>query len=162
MTDENRIVIAGTMIQILLVGIITAVVHPHLTRGALACVLLLLAAEVFIFREVWELRQIGVRERNERLGRLGGSSAPPLPKRPSMDYAAWANHSPAPDTGSTERRKNGIQLRPDDSVPQIARSMVTASFRQASLKYHPDHGGSTDLMVRIVQARDLLFSVLKR
>jgi hypothetical protein len=40
--------------------------------------------------------------------------------------------------------------------------MIAAGFRQASMKYHPDHGGSNDLMARIVQARTMLLSALRR
>ena len=61
-----------------------------------------------------------------------------------------------------ERRGDSIYLNPSDSVEQIARQMISASFRQAWHKYHAEHGGAHDLPGRIVQAQKLLLTAFRR
>ncbi len=68
-------------------------------------------------------------------------------------------HGPIP---GVERRGDSIDLRPSDSVEQIARQMISTSFRQAWHKYHAEHGGAHDLPGRIVQAQNLLLTAFRR
>ena len=49
-----------------------------------------------------------------------------------------------------------MELPVDATPEQIANAMVTSIFRQATMKYHPAHGGSNELMRRIVEAREML------
>jgi hypothetical protein len=133
--------------QIVLAAVILTVLHPDNRSEWFACLLILVAGEVVVYRD---LRML-----------TGPSAGKDKPRAAS--YPA----SPPPDNdwGSSIRsdeRVDGIDLRPNDSVEQIARTMIAAGFRQASMKYHPDHGGSNDLMGRIVQARTMLLNALRR
>ncbi len=44
---------------------------------------------------------------------------------------------------------------------EIARKLVTIGYRVTSQKFHPDHGGSDELMTGISAARDLLRKLLR-
>jgi len=47
-------------------------------------------------------------------------------------------------------------LDPSDTTEQISRKLVNFAFRMVSKKYHPDHGGRHEFMLRITKARELL------
>lgn len=70
--------------------------------------------------------------------------------------------SPPPRHSASRPEALAIELDENDSVAEIARAMVATGFRQASMKYHPDRGGSDGLMTRIVEARALLLNSLNR
>jgi hypothetical protein len=133
--------------QILLAAIILTVLHPDNRGEWLACVVILVAGEIVVYRDLRTLTSSAVAGEKPR--------AASYPESPP----------PTDDRGNNLRgdeRVDGIDLGSNDSVEQIARTMVAAGFRQASMKYHPDHGGSNDLMARIVQARTMLLSALRR
>ena len=48
------------------------------------------------------------------------------------------------------------------SVEQIAHEMLAQAFRQASLKYHPDHGGDPEDMRRVYAAREMMLRAIRR
>jgi hypothetical protein len=83
-------------------------------------------------------------------------------------YAASASWSypgvtyPGVTYPGEERRGDSIDLCPSDSVEQIARQMISSSFRQAWQKYHAEHGDPHDLPGRIVQAQNLLLTAFRR
>jgi hypothetical protein len=134
--------------QIVLAAVILTVLHPDNQGEWLACLVILVAGEIVVYRDLRMLN--GPAFRKEKPQRASGSPASPPPT------GDWGNNM------REDRRADGIYLRPSDSVEQIARTMVAAGFRHASMKYHPDHGGSNDLMARIVQARTMLLSALRR
>ena len=55
--DDKKFLIAGALLQVLLLGVLVTVLHPHLTRESVICVLLLLAAEFVIYREVRGMKE---------------------------------------------------------------------------------------------------------
>jgi len=134
--------VALTMLQIALLGAL-AIFDPRISFGSVACVAILIAGGFVVFREL-------------RVSNLPASQPPPRAPSPAPPPPASAPWSP----DRTERRSDGIQIHANDSVNQIARAMVMSSFRQASMKYHPDHGGRNDLMARIVEARALLLRAI--
>ena len=134
--------------QILLAAIILTVLHPDNRGEWFACLVILVAGEAVVYRDLRTLNG-PVFGKEKRRHACGFPASPP----PTGD---WGNNI------RDDERVDGIDLHPNDSVEQIARTMVTAGFRQASMKYHPDHGGSNDLMARIVEARTMLLSALRR
>lgn len=133
--------------QIILAAVILTILHPDNNGEWFACVVILVAGEAVVYRDLRTLSGPSVPEEKPRPASY--TSSPP----PDGDWG---------DSIRGDERGDGIDLRSDDSVEQIARTMVAAGFRQASMKYHPDHGGSNDLMSRIVQARTMLLSALSR
>ncbi len=127
---------ALTIVEIIFVGLLLTGLLPDINAGSVVCFVILMGAGVVVFRQARML--VGAESLNTR-----SFDTPPKYVRP-------------------EGAADGIELRSNDSVEQIARSMIATSFRQASMKYHPDHGGSNDLMGRIVQARTLLQNGLGR
>lgn len=61
MTDDKKFVIAGALLQLLLLGVLITIEHPHLTMGAWLCFALLLVAEFVIYREVRNSREPAAR-----------------------------------------------------------------------------------------------------
>jgi hypothetical protein len=137
-----------TTFSIFLASILLMSLVPHLSAGSMICVILLTAGGAVLYREVSSLAEADARQTPAAI------RAP----RPIPTPAGKPEAYP----GGLERRVDGIELRADASVEQIARIMVSTSFRQASRKYHPDHGGSTELMARIIQARSLLLTNCRR
>ena len=135
---------ALTLVEIIFVGILLTGLLPGITPGSVICFVILMAAGVVVFRGTRLL--------------IGSDTYTRPATAQSFDTASGG----FPTYARSEWQRDGIEIRPNDSVDQIARSMVATSFRQASLKYHPDHGGSNDLMGRILQARILLLGALNR
>lgn len=149
-----------TTLQIFLAAMLLTVLYPHMKPESFVCLVILMAGAVVVLREVRALSAAGSAQMRARQPR--SSPAVPLPGGDAPRTASGEPRIHVRDERRMERRVDGIELRPHDSVEQIARVMVTTSFRQASMKYHPDHGGSNDLMGRIVQARTILLSALGR
>lgn len=137
--------------QIALAAVVLAVLHPANQGEWFACLLILVAGEVVVYRDLRTLHasSAGNSARKDKRRAASHPASPP----PHGDWGSGIRE---------ERRADGIDLRPNDSVEEIARTMVAVGFRQASMKYHPDHGGSNTLMARIVQARTMLLSALRR
>ena len=57
MINNNKFLIAGALLQILLLGVLIAIAHPHLTTESMLGVLLLLAAEFVVYREVRAMKE---------------------------------------------------------------------------------------------------------
>jgi len=82
MANGNGIIITGAVLQIFLLGFLVRVVHPQVTFASVSCILLLTAAEIFIFRELRELRMIAAQDRLQRTARSRGTYVPAV-RRPS-------------------------------------------------------------------------------
>lgn len=135
---------------IILAGIEVASLHPRLNAASIACIILLMAGAVVLYHEMSALEEVDSRG-----------------QRPHARHAAQAQISRYAASGSwvypgVERRGDSIDLCPSDSVEQIARQMISTSFRQAWHKYHSEHGGAHDLPGRIVQAQNLLLTAFRR
>jgi hypothetical protein len=140
-----------TTFSIFLASILLMSLVPHLSAGSMICVILLTAGGAVLYREVSALAEADARQTPAVI------RARPIPT-PARNPEGY----PGSVEQRVERRLDGIELRPDASVEQIAHIMVSTSFRQASRKYHPDHGGSTEMMARIIQARNLLLTNFRR
>jgi hypothetical protein len=139
-----------TILSIILAGIVVAGMHPPLSAPSIACIILLMAGAVVLYHEMSAL--------GDAKSRSQGRNARGVAQAQTNRYAAsgpW-------NYPGVERRGDSIELRPSDSVEQIARQMISASFRQAWHKYHAEHGGSHDLPGRIVQAQKLLLTAFRR
>ncbi len=79
-TDDKKFLIGGALLQIILLGVLVAILHPHVTMASLLCLLLLLAAEVVIYREVRGMKEPAQAQRPRR--DLAG-----LKRRPGSDPA---------------------------------------------------------------------------
>ena len=162
MTIEDRGAVILTILLVFLGGVVLMALSPTVNAGTLVCFLVLIAAGVVGLREVRTLKRVASppAARSEADSEGNQASAWDTFTSP-LSAEQWSDHAPRGPVGA-ERRSEAIELDPDDTVEQIARTMIKASFRQASLKYHPDVGGTNDLMKRIVQARKLLLSSLAR
>lgn len=63
MINNNKFLIAGALLQILLLGVLIAMAHPRLTMESMAGVLLLLGAEFVVYREVRAIKDPAPRRR---------------------------------------------------------------------------------------------------
>src|ERR1700733_14525379 len=136
-----------TVLSIILAGIVVAGMHPPLSAASIACIILLMAGAVVLYHEMSALGD--AKSRSQGKYARGGAQTQ------ANRYAAsgsWVY--PGVTYPGVERRGDSIDLCPSDSVEQIARQMISASFRQAWHKYHAEHGGSHDLPGRIVQAQN--------
>lgn len=150
-----------TVLLIILAGIVVVGMHPALGAASIACIILLMAGAVVLYHEMGVLdetkpRSQGPHSRGLARMQTGRSAASVSWTYPGMTYP-----------GVVDRRGDSIDLRlsdlrPSDSVEQIARQMISTSFRQASHKYHAEHGGAQDLPGRIVQAQKLLLTAFRR
>jgi hypothetical protein len=138
-----------TVLSTLLAGIVVVGVHPNLNPATIVCIILITAGGIVVYHEVSGLNASGSYPRDRNSGPMRSYVVPP-PEEPR-----WID--PAID-----RRADAIELRPGDSVEQIARVMIATSFRQAKRKYHAGHGEPHDLPGRIVQAQSLLLTALRR
>jgi hypothetical protein len=139
-----------TILSVILAGIVVARIHPPLSGASIACIILLMAGAVVLYHEVGAL--------DETRPRSQGPYARGVAQVKTHQFAASASWN----YPGVERRGDSIDLRPSDSVEQIARQMISASFRQAWHKYHAEHGGTHDLPGRIVQAQNLLLTAFRR
>jgi hypothetical protein len=140
-----------TVLSIILAAIVVAGIHPPLSAPSIACIILFTAGGVVLYHEVCALVDVKPRSQasNTRV------SAQVQTDRHVSSAASWSY--PA-----VERRGYSVDLDPSDSVEQIARQMISASFRQAWQKYHAEHGSTHDLPGRIVQAQNLLLTAFRR
>jgi hypothetical protein len=143
-----------TVLSIVLAGIVVAGMHPPLSAASIACIILLMAGAVVLYHEMCAL--------NNTKARSQGPSARGAVQTQSNRYAVGGSWSYGGVERHVERRGDSIELSPSDSVEQIARQMISASFRQAWHKYHAEHGGTHDLPGRIVQAQKLLLTAFRR
>jgi len=148
-----------TVLSIILAGIIVASLHPRLSAASIACFILLMAGAVVLYHEMSAL--------GEAKSRGQGKYAKPYSRgavqTQANRYAASGSWPyPGVNYPGVERRGDSIDLCPSDSVEQIARQMISSSFRQAWQKYHAEHGDSHDLPGRIVQAQNLLLTAFRR
>jgi hypothetical protein len=143
-----------TVLSIILAGIVVVGMHPPLSAASIACIILVMAGAVVLYHEMSALGDAKSRSQGKYASSYPKSAAGAQTNR----YAA-SGHWTYP---GVERRGDSIELCPSDSVEQIARQMISTSFRQAWHKYHADHGGSHDLRGRIVQAQNLLLTALRR
>jgi hypothetical protein len=139
-----------TVVSIILAGIVVAGMHPPLSAASIACIILLMAGGVVLYHEMSALG-----DANSRSQRPYSNGA----ARMQADRSAASVYWKYP---GVERRGDSIDLCPSDSVEQIARQMISTSFRQAWHKYHSEHGGAHDLPGRIVQAQSLLLTAFRR
>ena len=155
-----------TVLLIILTGIVVVGLHPALSAASIACIILLTAGAVVLYHEMGVLdetkaRSQGPYSRGVARMQTDRSAASVSWTYPGMTYP-----------GAVDRRGDSIDLRlsdlrlsdlrPSDSVEQIARQMISTSFRQAWHKYHAEHGGAHDLPGRIVQAQNLLLTAFRR
>jgi hypothetical protein len=148
-----------TVLSIILAGIIVASLHPRLSAASIACIILLMAGAVVLYHEMTAL--------GDAKSRSQGKYAKPYSRGAAQTqinrYAASGSWSyPGVAYPGVERRGDSIDLCPSDSVEQIARQMISSSFRQAWQKYHAEHGDPHDLPGRIVQAQNLLLTAFRR
>jgi hypothetical protein len=143
------------VVLIILAGIMVAGMHPALSAASIACIILLMAGAVVLYHEMGALDDAGSRSRRP--------NATGTVRTETHQFAGSSSWSyPGMGYPGAERRSDYIDLRPSDSVEQIARQMISASFRQAWQKYHSEHGGTHDLPGRIVQAQNLLLTAFQR
>jgi hypothetical protein len=143
-----------TVLSIILAGIVVAGMHPSLSAPSIACIILLMAGGVVLYHEMGAL--------GDAKARSQGSRASGAAQTQIHRYVPGGSSYPGVSYPAVERRGDSIELRPSDSVEQIARQMISASFRQAWHKYHAEHGGPHDLPSRIVQAQNLLLTAFRR
>jgi hypothetical protein len=143
-----------TLLSIILAGTLMVSVHPPLSAASVACIILLMAGAVVRYHEVSALNDAKRPRQGSYIKAYARAAAPTQADR-SAANGFWSYTD-------VERRGDSIDLCPSDSVEQIARQMVSASFRQAWRKYHAEHGGTHDLPGRIVQAQNLLLTAFRR
>lgn len=135
------------ILSIILAAIVVAGMHPPLSAASIACIILFMAGAVVLYHEMGALSH--------------AKPAGPARRGSSETHAQNAVSGPWVWSGA-DRRAASIELRPSDSVEQIARKMISVSFRQAWQKYHSEHGGAHDLPGRIVQAQNLLLTAFRK
>lgn len=134
------LVVLITILEIL--GVAWALATSAAPKRAL-CELMLLAAALVVLRECLTLRETEAELRR---------SHDPFPGLPPYSR-------PAPP--QARKIAPGARIAPDPSVEQIAHEMLMQSFRQFSLKYHPDRGGDPEIMRRVYAARQMLQRALR-
>jgi len=60
------------------------------------------------------------------------------------------------------RQRVTDEIRPGQTVEQIAQEMIARSFRELSMQYHPDRGGDVEVMMRLNAARDLMLRSIRK
>jgi hypothetical protein len=144
-----------TVLLIILAGIMIVGMHPALSAASIACIILLMAGAVILYHEMGVLDETEPRSQGPYSRGMARMQTDQSAARVSWTY-------PGVTYPGVERRGDSIDLRPSDSVEQIARQMISISFRQAWHKYHAEHGGAHDLPGRIVQAQNLLLTAFRR
>ena len=128
--------------------------------------LILLVGGIVLVREYGlvvrheEMQQVKAPDVQERTARFAATVFGDLPRREaegrSQGFSPWdVAHEPYEfSAASTGQRP--------PTVEQMAHEMLSLSCRQASIKYHPDHGGSAESMRRVYAARELLRRGIQR
>lgn len=151
-------------------GALVETAPPHWQAGEL----LLLFAFLAMVRECWrffEEPRMAVRA-NDPLAGLdwlddtAGSGAPRAgmggapPQLGAADEFARASANAA--AAGAARQKLAAEIRPGQTVEQIAHMMLARAFHELSMQYHPDRGGDTEVMMRLNAARDLMLRSLRK
>jgi hypothetical protein len=58
LTGDIKYLIGGALLQALLVAVLAAVVHPELTTQSIVCAVILVAAELVVYREIRGMKAV--------------------------------------------------------------------------------------------------------
>jgi hypothetical protein len=68
MINENKFLITAALLQVILLGVLVTIEHPHLTMQSLIGAALLLAAEFVVYREVRNMKESAPQPQRVHIG----------------------------------------------------------------------------------------------
>jgi hypothetical protein len=105
---------------------------------------------------VWNLKTLG------DAGFSVGEKREKMPLFDSLEeLLEWVEQHPLPPSvrpGAAQMSKADAARLLGVTLPATPEE-IDAAFKQAALRHHPDRGGSTEMMAKVIQARDALRSV---